>query len=172
MHAGLWRCGGLALTAGVQWMNTRFLIVAGEEVKTMQFSKGKMMKELEKRLGARAVQLKEEEAWKDLNVFKSLMEGKKETVSLSGAHDRAGVNGHKLKFVVFHMNTRRTFIVRVAQHWNKIYRESEEYPLLEIFRTRLDIVLDNLLVDNSTSTGGLYQMPDSLKKSLQTPAIL
>lgn len=70
------------------------------------------------------------------------------------------------------MNTRKTVIVRVAQHWNKINRETEEYPYLEIFRTRLDIVLVNLLVDDSTSTGGLDQMPDSLKKSLQTLAIL
>lgn len=82
MHAGLWRCSGLVLIAEVQWMNTRFLVVARQEVKAMQFSKGKMIKELGKKLGARTVQPREEEAWKDLNVFNSLM-GREEGASFS-----------------------------------------------------------------------------------------
>jgi len=49
----------------------------------VQFSKGKMMKELEKRLRAGTVQPGEEEGWKDLNnVFKSLM-GREEGASFS-----------------------------------------------------------------------------------------
>lgn len=86
--------------------------------------------------------------------------------------DRTGVSGHKLKFVVFHMNTRKAFIMRMIQHWNRMSRETEEYLSFKIFRTRFYMVLDNLLVDDPTSTGGLDQMPDGLKKSLQTPAIL
>ena len=45
-------------------------------------------------------------------------------------------------------------------------RETEEYLSFKIFRTRFYMVLDNLLVDDPTSTGGLDQMPDGLKKSL------
>lgn len=35
--------------------------------------------------------------------------------------------------------------VRVAKHGNKLFREAVEYKSVEIFRTRLDTVLDDLL---------------------------
>jgi len=35
--------------------------------------------------------------------------------------------------------------VRVAKHWNRLFREVVEYQSVEILRTRLDTVLANLL---------------------------
>ena len=37
------------------------------------------------------------------------------------------------------------FTVRVAKHWNRLFREVVEYQSVEILRTRLDTVLANLL---------------------------
>ncbi|KFV77784.1 hypothetical protein N308_06298, partial [Struthio camelus australis] len=55
-------------------------------------------------------------------------------------------NGHKLKHRQFHLNLRKNFFpVRVTEHWNRLPREVVESPLLEIFKTRLDVILGNML---------------------------
>ncbi|KFV76242.1 hypothetical protein N308_01477, partial [Struthio camelus australis] len=54
-------------------------------------------------------------------------------------------NGHKLKHRKFRLNIRKNFAVRVAEHWNKLPRETVESPSLEIFKTRLDAILGNML---------------------------
>ncbi|KFV84727.1 hypothetical protein N308_02791, partial [Struthio camelus australis] len=55
-------------------------------------------------------------------------------------------NGHKLKCRKFHLNVRKHFFtVRVAVHWNRLPREVVESPSLEIFRTRVHVVLGSLL---------------------------
>ncbi|KFV78521.1 hypothetical protein N308_05956, partial [Struthio camelus australis] len=55
-------------------------------------------------------------------------------------------NGHKLKHRQFHLNMRSNFFtVRVTEHWNRLPREAEESPSLEIFKTRLDAILGNVL---------------------------
>ncbi|KFV87143.1 hypothetical protein N308_07131, partial [Struthio camelus australis] len=52
-------------------------------------------------------------------------------------------NGHKLNHRKFHLNLRTNFFpVRVTEHWNRLPRES---PSLEIFKTRLDVILGNML---------------------------
>ncbi|KFV88553.1 hypothetical protein N308_11746, partial [Struthio camelus australis] len=55
-------------------------------------------------------------------------------------------NRHKLQHRQFHTNMRRNFFtVRVTEHWNRLPREAVESPSLEIFKTRLDAILGNVL---------------------------
>ncbi|KFV82887.1 hypothetical protein N308_04370, partial [Struthio camelus australis] len=55
-------------------------------------------------------------------------------------------NGHKLKHRKFHLNRRRNFFtLRVTEHWNRLPREVMESPSLEIFKSRLDTTLGNVL---------------------------
>ncbi|KFV78487.1 hypothetical protein N308_03038, partial [Struthio camelus australis] len=55
-------------------------------------------------------------------------------------------NGHKLKHRKFHLNMRKNFFpVRVTEHWIRLPREAGESPSLEIFKTRLDTILGNML---------------------------
>jgi len=59
--------------------------------------------------------------------------------------DRTRGNRHKLKHKKFRLKTRKNFTLKVAEHWNRLPREVVESPSLEIFKTRLDEVLYNLL---------------------------
>ncbi|KFV83704.1 hypothetical protein N308_06041, partial [Struthio camelus australis] len=55
-------------------------------------------------------------------------------------------NGHKRNHRKFHLNLRTNFLtVRVTEHWRRLPREAVESPLLEIFKTRLDVILGNVL---------------------------
>ena len=60
--------------------------------------------------------------------------------------DRTRLNRHKLKHRKFRLKMRKNFFpLRVTEHWNRLPREAVDSPSLEIFKTRLDKVLCNLL---------------------------
>ncbi|KFW71510.1 hypothetical protein AS28_08887, partial [Pygoscelis adeliae] len=55
-------------------------------------------------------------------------------------------NGFKLKEGRFTLVIRKKFFtVRVVRHWNRLPREVVDAPSLEMFKTRLDEALSNLL---------------------------
>ncbi|KFV77756.1 hypothetical protein N308_06267, partial [Struthio camelus australis] len=55
-------------------------------------------------------------------------------------------NRHKLNHRKFQLNLRKNFFtVRVTEHWNRLPREVVESPLLEMFKTCLDVILGNVL---------------------------
>ncbi|KFV74872.1 hypothetical protein N308_06937, partial [Struthio camelus australis] len=55
-------------------------------------------------------------------------------------------NGQKLNHRKFCLNLRRNFFpVGVTEHWKRLPREVGESPSLEIFKSRLDVILGNLL---------------------------
>ncbi|KAK4817033.1 hypothetical protein QYF61_026039 [Mycteria americana] len=60
--------------------------------------------------------------------------------------DKTKGNGHKLKHRSFPLNIRKHFFnERVTEHWHRLPREVVESPSLEILKTQLNTVLENLL---------------------------
>ncbi|KAK4811119.1 hypothetical protein QYF61_019750 [Mycteria americana] len=101
------------------------------------------MEILERAERAGTVQLREVTGGHLINVYKYLKGGCKE----DGARLFSVVSsGHKLKHRSFRLNIRKHFFtVRVTKHWNRLPREVVESSSLEIFKSRLDMVLGTWL---------------------------
>jgi len=57
-----------------------------------------------------------------------------------------GATGTKLRHRKFYLNTRKIFFpLRVTEPWNRLSRDVVDSSSLEIFKTRLEEVLCNLL---------------------------
>ena len=60
--------------------------------------------------------------------------------------DRTGRNRPKLEHRNIYLNTKKNFFpLRVTEHWNRLLRQNEEPPSLEILKTHLYTFLCNLL---------------------------
>ena len=60
--------------------------------------------------------------------------------------DRVRVNSFRLKEGRFRLGMRKQFFpVRVVRHWNRLPREVVDAPSLEVFKSRLDGALSNLV---------------------------
>jgi len=71
--------------------------------------------------------------------------------------DRTRGNGHKLKYMKFHLNMRKNFFtMRMTEHCNRLLREVVDSPSPEIFKTCLDKFLTAL--DGPVLAEGLEQM--------------
>jgi len=69
--------------------------------------------------------------------------------------DRTRGNGHELKQRKFQLNMRKNFFpLRVTEPWPRLPRDAVESPSLEIFKTRLDVVLCSLLWVTLLGQGG------------------
>ncbi|KFV87581.1 hypothetical protein N308_07585, partial [Struthio camelus australis] len=84
-----------------------------------------------------------------INVCKYLKGGRREgeasLFSVVPSNSTRG-NGQKLNHRKFRLNLRKNFLtVRVTEPWHTLPREEVESPSLEIFKTRLDVILGNML---------------------------
>ncbi|GAB0182601.1 hypothetical protein GRJ2_000725400 [Grus japonensis] len=82
----------------------------------------------------------------DLQYLKETYKKSEEGLFTRAWSDRTRGNGLKLKEGRFRLDIRKKFFtVRVVRHWNRLPREVVDDPSLEVFKTRLDGALGNLV---------------------------
>lgn len=76
--------------------------------------------------------------------------------------ERTKGTGHKLDHRRLHPNIRKpSFVVQVTAHWHRLPREAAKSPSVELSKSHLDMVLDNLLqvtlLEEVAGPGGLQR---------------
>ncbi|GAB0209396.1 hypothetical protein GRJ2_003405300 [Grus japonensis] len=94
--------------------------------------------------------LEKRRLWGDLIVAYQYLKGASrkagEGLFIRECSDRTRGHGLKLKEGRFRLDIgKKFFTVRVVRHWNRLPREVVEAPSLEVFKTRLDEALGNVV---------------------------
>lgn len=83
-----------------------------------------------------------------LAVFSYLKEVKEKTsrLHLEETSERTRNNGHRLQQDKCSLELRKKILSeRMFQHWNRVYRDLVKSPSLDILKTQLDRVVDNMI---------------------------
>lgn len=73
---------------------------------------------------------------------------------------------------MFHLNVRKNFTVRMAEHWNRLPRHLVESPSVEIVKSCLDTILSNMLWGTMLEQRGWTKQPPVVPSNITHSAIL
>ena len=104
----------------------------------------------EDRLRELGFSLEKRQLWGDLIAAFQYLKGAYrkagEELFTRACSDKTRGNGFKLREGRFRLDLREKFLtLRVVRHWNRLPKEAEDAPSLEVFTVRLDGALSNLV---------------------------